>query len=110
MQHARDWGNGYGKAPDHAGLDWLADAFNRHYPDDLPLPYLFPTPEGGVEAEWAIGPHRASLEIDLDTRQAEWHCLDLSTDISCEQDLQLGTPQSWEWLASEVRRLGDAAA
>ena len=49
MQSAENWGNGYGKAPDHAGLDWLAGSFERHFPDDLPLPYTCPPPEGGVQ-------------------------------------------------------------
>lgn len=41
------WLDGTGVAPPHAGLDWLASAFDRHFPDDLPLPHLYPTPEGG---------------------------------------------------------------
>ena len=42
MQHASDWGSGYGKAPSHGGLDWLADKFTSEYPDDLPLPSRIP--------------------------------------------------------------------
>ena len=110
MQPASQWGNRYGKAPSHKGLDWLKQQFAVHYPDDLPQPYLYPTPEGGVQAEWRIGPHYPSIEIDLDTRQGEWHCLDLSTDNSYEKDLQLDSPQSWQWLASELRRLENSTA
>lgn len=101
------WLDGSGEAPSRHGIDWLSSSLERYYSPDLPLPYIYPTPEGGVSLEWSLGPHRASLEIDVDTRQAEWHCLDLSTDGSCEQDLQLDIPQGWEWLATELRRLGD---
>ena len=45
------WLDGDGKAPDHAGLDWLADAFNHYYPDTAPLPRIYPTEEGGVRME-----------------------------------------------------------
>lgn len=42
------WLEGYGLAPDNAGLDWLSNIFQRGYPVDLPLPYLYPTFTGGV--------------------------------------------------------------
>lgn len=100
------WLDGDGKAPSLHGIDWLSSSLKRYYSSDLPLPYIYPTPEGGVSLEWSLGSHRASLEIDLDTREAEWHCLNLSTDDSCEQDLQLDIPQGWEWLAGELRLLG----
>ena len=109
MQPADQWGEGYGKAPSPRGIEWLVDQFTVNYPVYALKPYIYPTPEGGVSLEWSLGPHRASLEIDLDTYQAEWHCLDLSTDESYEHDLQLGNPWSWEWLASEIRRLGTPA-
>lgn len=98
------WLDGDGKAPSLQGLDWLSASFKRHYRSaDLPLPHIYPTPEGGVSLEWAIGPHRVSLEIDLDAHEADWHCLNLSTGESYEQDLQLDSPQGWAWLASELR-------
>ena len=106
IQLANQWSKGYGKAPDHSGLDWLAANFASRYATGLPLPYIYPTPEGGVSLEWSLGMHRVSLEIDLDTYQAEWHCLDLLTDEFKEWDLRLDISQSWEWLVSEIRRLG----
>ena len=110
VQPAAQWGEGYGKAPNHQALDWLAGQLAAHYAVGAPSPHIYPTPEGGVSLEWSLGPHRASLEINLETRQAEWHCLDLSTDVSEERELQLDLPQSWQWLESEVRRLGDTPA
>ena len=110
MQPASEWGNGYGKAPSHNGLEWLKKQFATHYPHDLPRPYLYPTPEGNVEAEWELGPHYPSMEVNLDTCQGEWYCLDLSTDNSYEKDLQLDDFLSWEWLAGELRRLENSTA
>lgn len=105
MQVASNWGNGYGKAPDHAGLDWLSDTFERHYPDDVPLPYAYPTPEGGVQIEWSLGPYEADVEINLEARTGEWHCFDLDTDDSDMRDLRLSDPADWNWLAEEIRRI-----
>ena len=105
MQAASDWGNGFGKAPSDEGLDWLSAQFAAHYDEELPKPYLYPTPEGGVQAEWSIGPNAPSLEIDLETHVAEWHNLNFDTDRSYEKLLDLNVPDGWMWLANEVRSL-----
>ena len=110
MQPAAQWGEGYGKAPAAQGLDWLASQFAAHYDSALPRPYLYPTPEGGVSVEWSLGPYRASLEVDLETCQGEWHCLDLSTSDSYERDLEIAEPEAWVWIAEELRRLDDRTA
>ena len=109
MQHSQDWGNGYGKAPSHHGLNWLAQAFEVNYPDNLPLPYTYPTPEGGVQLEWSLGPFQVSLEINLETRAAEWHWVQIPTDADAQESLDLADPGHWDWLAVEIRRLGQAA-
>jgi hypothetical protein len=108
LQPAQDWGNGYGTAPNHEGLDWLAGQFKRFYASSLPRPYLYPTPLGGVQAEWLEEPYDASLEIDLESHSAEWHCLNLGTKISTVEDLNLDKAEAWEWLSTEVKSLGSA--
>ena len=55
------WLEGEGIAPPSAGLDWLHDAFDRHFPDEAPLPYLYPTETGGVQAEWVLRPERGHV-------------------------------------------------
>ena len=58
------WLDGNGLAPNHAGLDWLDNAFASLYPAHGRLPYVYPTPKGGVQLEWSLGPNEVSLEID----------------------------------------------
>ena len=106
LQPAQDWRDGYGMAPNHEGLDWLAGQFERFYANSLPRPYLYPTPQGGVQAEWLRDPHDASLEIDLESHSAEWHCLNLVTKASVVEDLNLDLEEAWEWLSTEVKSLG----
>ena len=36
------WLEGEGSAPSHAGMDRLADSFDRYSPDETPLPYTYP--------------------------------------------------------------------
>ena len=84
------WLDGEGCAPDRDGLAWLADRFERCWPRDLPLPYLYPTPEGGVLAEWSLPPYEASLEVDLGARTGEWHALNLETGTDETRIYDLG--------------------
>jgi hypothetical protein len=98
------WLDGKGISPAHEGLNWLADSFDTFYPDDIPLPYLFPTPEGRVFAEWSLTPWSPSLEIDLARKTGVWHGLHLDTDAEEIQEINLTAPKDWEWLAQQIRR------
>ncbi len=97
----------FGRPLHPEGVAWLADAFDANYPEGLPLPRLYPTAEGGVQAEWTIGSFEVSLEIDLKTKSSEWHALDLSSPASeaNERSFDLGSAESWAELASAVRDL-----
>ena len=102
------WQEGGGLAPDHAGLDWLVDTFQRGYPVDLPLPHLYPTFEGGVQAEWLIQSFDISLEINLSNRHGEWHSLNLNTDEEEARPLNMIEDSVWSWVANRIRSLSEA--
>lgn len=102
------WLEGRGVAPSMDGLDWLAATFDRHFPDDLPLPYLYPTPEGGVEAEWSLGSQSIIFEIDLETHRGDWLCFHKQSDSEDTRSLNLDAADSWAWLVAEIRRLKEA--
>ena len=102
------WYDGYGSAPSMQGLDWLGQQAARNL-GGAPAPYIYPTPEGGVQFEWDIGAFRPSLEIDLETRVGEWHCLDLDADEADERELQLERLQDWQWLTEQLLLLQGGA-
>lgn len=97
------WLEGKGRAPKSEHLDWLTEALESSYPDDLPSPYLYPTPEGGVQAEWTNGDLEASLEIDLGKRSAVWHRLNMETDDELQAELDLSKNEDWAKLAELVK-------
>ncbi len=103
------WLDGKGSAPSHTALDWFATAFEKQYPDNLRLPYLFPTPVGRILAEWSLGPWSLSLEFDPASKRGEWHSLNIDTDEEFERELDLATDDGWAWLAEQVRTVGGAA-
>ena len=107
FRNMRDgWHEGDGKAPPHNGLDWLSHAFTRGYPDDIPLPYTYPTFEGGVQCEWTIGQFYIQIKIDLDARKGDWIRFDENSDFSVfedEESLNLDDPSAWDWMATKIR-------
>ncbi len=110
FRNMRDgWLDGDGIAPARAGLDWLAESFERWYPDNAPLPFTYPTPSGGVQFEWSVGGQEISLEVDLRTRQSVWHRLDMSTLSDDERELNLEESASWQWIGAQIVRFSGQA-
>jgi hypothetical protein len=107
--HLEDgWLDGKGIAPKRAGLEWLARQFDQHFPDDLPLPHVFPTAEGGVLAEWSLGDWEPSLEIDLTSHSAAWHSLNLQTGEETVRELALDQSADWRWIGETLADLAGA--
>lgn len=101
------WLNGEGVAPPAEGLEWLADAFGKHYPAELPLPHIYPTPTGGAQLEWRFGSYGVNVEVEVDlaTRIAEWFVLDLSSREATTDFLDLSVPTGWSLLRERIGRL-----
>lgn len=97
------WLEGHGRAPSPAGLAWFSESFERHFPSDLPLPHLYPTEDGGIQAEWSLAPYEASIEIDLLARTGEWYCLNLESDQDESVRISLADTCGWEQLAEKLR-------
>jgi hypothetical protein len=111
MRILRDgWLDGRGEAPPHAGLDWLSEVFDKNYPDKLPLPYLYPTPTGGVQAEWSLGKSEISLDIDLGTHIGRWHSLNVDTDEEDSSELNLENEGAWQMLAGKIQQVAEGEA
>ncbi|MDD2724198.1 MAG: hypothetical protein PHH59_09295 [Methylovulum sp.] len=92
------WLDGKGIAPNGDGLLWLAKEFDVNFSPLLPLPYLYPTAEGGVQAEWSIGNWEASLEVNLDNKRAEWQALNFATHECRECSWDFSGSDAWQAL------------
>lgn len=103
------WLEGKGIAPNHNELDWLAREFEHNYSDELPLPYVYPTEEGGIVLEWMIIPNDVSLEIDLRKHHGEWHCFNMNMDMDGEETdtdtFDLNRAKDWGRLVDKIREL-----
>ena len=103
------WLDGDGVGPQRDQLDWLAASFDQHYPDDLPLPHTYPTPDGGIEMEWSIGSQSVTLEIDLVARQAAWLSHDKDSALEDTRALNLDTNQVWSWITDRIGQFAELA-
>ena len=104
------WLDGKGIAPTVAHLDWFSREFSNRYPQELSLPYVYPTAEGGLQLEWSHPPHEASLEIDLAARSADWHSVNLENGEETSETLNLAEPKAWDSLAAYLREQGATEA
>lgn len=102
------WLDGDGEALPADGLEWLAAAFAKYYPDDMPRPYLYPTPTSGISAEWVLGNGwEVSANIDLNTRKANFIVWWMDDD-EIMAGLNLNTPDGWLDLECAIRRAMEA--
>ena len=100
------WLDGQGRAPAKDKLQWLADAFGANFDTALPLPYLYPTVEGGIQAEWDIRDWSVTLEIDLDAQRGEYRALNLSDQACTDVQLSLADSGGWSQLNQALQGLG----
>jgi hypothetical protein len=104
------WLDGKGSALPADGLDRLAINFEMFFPEELQLPYLYPTAEGGVQAEWKIGDFEMTLEIDLTTNQGYWHALNMKTEAENTRNLNLNNEVDWVWINKQIQEMTKAGA
>lgn len=103
------WLNGEGKRPQAEALGWLAKSWLELWPDDAPLPYVYPTPEGGVQMEWSFPVGSASLEVDFDLSQGQLVAVRTqSGELMQTLDVDLADADDWLMLAATVSELFEA--
>jgi len=105
------WLDGCGLAPSPEGLDWLercldglAQCYDSRFDFALPSPYLYPTAEGGVQAEYSFGPYEITLEIDLRRKFGQWQLLQTIGGWDDWEELDLAQPESWSLIANNIRK------
>lgn len=74
------WLDGEGVALQKEFLMWLDKCFEDKYPSTLPLPHLFPMPNGGISAEWFEHEHECRCDTVLEINP------DHSGSIYCDED------------------------
>lgn len=102
------WLDGKGQVPDPKLAQWLAQAFEDNFDASLPLPHLYPTAEGGIQAEWSFGDWEVSLEIDLSTRVGAYQALHLVTQNQQDEAIVLSDRVGWQRLNNALQKMDGA--
>ena len=102
---APGWLDGEGRPPSRKLLDLVGEWLEAHQRNNGQQPRLFPTPEGGVEAEWRIGRLVLSIEFDPSSATAEWHALDLDQGTVDEQRVALQDEPGMQALGGKLQRV-----
>jgi hypothetical protein len=90
------WLDGYGTAYNPHLLSWLKQSFNEYFAVSLPLPALFPTPEGNIQAEWNINQWQISLDIDLEQKAGQLVAVNTISAEDKESSLDLSSKTGWD--------------
>jgi hypothetical protein len=96
------WLNGEGTGIKKEHLIWFADIFENNYNPALPLPYLYPTPSGGIQAEWSFETWDISLNIDLNHKSGFYHSLNHNSDEEMEASFDLTKNSDWQMLNQKL--------
>jgi hypothetical protein len=99
------WLDGEGLPPSRDLLELVVEWLGAHQRNNVQQPRLFPTPEGGVEAEWRIGSLDLSIEFDPSSATAEWHALDLDQGTVDEQRVALEDEPGMQALGIKLQRV-----
>lgn len=88
------WLDGVGRAPDKTKLSVVAEKMIAHYPEQLPLPVIVPTPEGDLLFEWDIS-GTPSVDLNLGSLRAYFHQFK-EDGTENERELALSSNEEWK--------------
>ncbi len=93
-----------GKSLNRTSLHWLAGAFDSYYDLALPIPSLYPTLDGKVQAEWSLPLHELSMTFDIENKTIAYHFLQLDTDETNEGSMSLNSVSDWQMVNSLLKK------
>lgn len=89
------WLDGVGAPLSISFVKWLDANFEQYYPASFPLPYIYPTAEGGASLEWENDKFvEFSMEIDPETHHGALYALERTTEREIVEDVAL-TAEGW---------------
>lgn len=90
---------------DKNALKTLSEYFEYRYTDKFDLPYLYPTPDKTIRAEWSFHDTEISLEIDTETFLAFYHSISFEINDAIELNIDLNNQSGWDELNAQLLAL-----
>ncbi|WAS95286.1 hypothetical protein [Nannocystis punicea] len=98
------WFDGSGAPIPPRSLEWLASSLKRAEAGGLQRPYLYPTPEGMVQAEWSFPGAEVSALFDADSNSVSCVGVHTKSGAHRDEDISLLDTSGIERLISFVGR------
>lgn len=101
------WLDGDGKAFDPAGLDWVQGIFAVLSEAGIRRPYVYPTLDGHVQAEWngdGVRPSDVDVRFDIHQHSAEVMVFDYIGSTVPSEVFQFDVPGGLEWFVLYLKR------
>lgn len=98
------WLDGEGAALPRARLEWLATVLEKAEAQGLARPYLYPTPEGGVQAEWSFLDAEVTALFALGDDSVSCVGVQIKSGAHLDEDLDLGVEGNLAKLAGFIAR------
>ena len=92
-----------GKPLENKGLTDLYNAFFVYYDSTLPLPSLYPTLDGKIQAEWSLPKYELSITFNILDKTASYQFLVLATDETEEGNLNFKNRMDWKTINTLLR-------
>lgn len=99
------WLEGDGRAPSHALIELLKSGFENRFDPGLPLPYLFPSEDGGIQAEWTLNGWEIFLEIESEVLRGEYRATSAKDGATQSLGLNLAEPDGWKQLNEALKAI-----
>jgi hypothetical protein len=101
---ADNWYDGTGKAPNSDLLKQFGEYFGLYYNQELPLPSIFPTIEGGIQLEWSFHSSGVILEVN-DNFMSNFLISYDDNDSIVDNQLNLTKQEDWAELNDQIKNL-----
>jgi hypothetical protein len=100
------WLDGEGASLDRPGLAWLAQVLKRAEAEGLRRPYLYPMPNGHLQAEWSHPDAEVSAEFDVVAHTADVSAVMVRNQATRDETIDLASDAGIERLVKFVTVFG----
>lgn len=90
------WNGADSKAPNPDNIENIRKILAQYWLPDMPLPFVFPMENGGVNLEWFIGHAEHGLEIDFVTKTYLWEWWDTQSQEEYVESFDFDSPEIWD--------------
>lgn len=99
-----NWLDGEGIAPSLACVIAVEEAFKKYFDSNLPLPHIFPTVEGGLQAEWSINNIEIAIEFHPENKESTFQSVNVLDSKVVDFAIDSSSKKDWQKINKEIKK------